>query len=444
MGMLKRMLGGDSTLILAALGIIASSVFLLDTAIVSGSGGVQHDFAYRQVAFAIIGLGIAFGVSRVPIQRWQQYWPHALAIAVTGVVAVRFVGTVVNGSRRWLDLGPIALQPSEFGKVLALIAICGFLASRAREIRSPRVFWSGLGMLAIPAAIVFIQPDFGTAQVYGYLALGVLFFAGARWTHFAILGGGVIAISVIILAILPAVGLTVLHDYQVKRLTGFLDPEADAQGSNYQTIQAKIAIGSGQLAGRPKDEASQVQQGFLPEPQTDFIFATLVERYGFLGGAFVLSLYMVLLSRIVAAVGTAASFYGRLIAGGVAVLFFCQVFVNVGMVVGILPVTGVPLPMFSYGGSSLWTNLAALGLVAAVLREAERPEARYQRRTGRPVGGFGSLRSTGSERSGSGSRSASGARSATGFGRDTSRTGSPLAGGTVKRRATRSRRRPSR
>ncbi len=435
MGILKRLLGSDSTLVLAALGIICSSVFLLDTAIVSGDGGVQHDFAYRQVAFAIIGLGIAFGVSRVPIQAWQDYWPHALALAVTGVVAVRFVGTVVNGSRRWLDLGPVSLQPSEFGKVLALIAICGFIASRARDIRSPRVFWSALGMLAIPAGVVFIQPDFGTAQVYGYLALGVLFFAGARWTHFAMLGGGVVIISVMILAILPAVGLTVLHDYQIKRLTGFLDPEADAQGSNYQTIQAKIAIGSGQLAGRPDGEASQVQQGFLPEPQTDFIFATLVERHGFLGGAFVLGLYVVLLSRILAAVGTAASFYGRLIAGGVAMLFFCQVFVNVGMVIGILPVTGVPMPMFSYGGSSLWTNMGALGLVAAVLREAERPEARYQRRTGRPVGGFGSLRATGSDRSRSG---------VTGFGRDTSRTGSPLVGGTVSRRKTRSRRRPSR
>ncbi|MCB0880119.1 MAG: rod shape-determining protein RodA [Thermoleophilia bacterium] len=426
----KRLLGGDSTLLVVAAAIILSSVWLLDTAIVAPGGGVQHDFAYRQVAFAMIGIAIAFGVSRIPLVWWQQWWPHALALAIAGVVAVRFVGTVVNGSRRWIDLGPIALQPSEFGKFLALIAVTGFLAGRAREVRSGRVFATVLAMMAVPAAVVFLQPDFGTAQVYGYLSLGVLFFAGARWVHFAMLGGTVVALLVLVLGLLPAVGLTVLHDYQVKRLTGFLDPEADAQGSNYQTIQAKIAIGSGQLAGRPSDEASQVQQGFLPEPQTDFIFATLVERTGFIGGAFVLGLYLLLLSRILAAVGTATSYYGRLVAGGVATLFFAQVCVNVGMVVGVLPVTGVPLPMFSYGGSSLWTNMALLGLVAAVLREAERPEERYRRRTGRPVGGFGSLRATGSERAAAGSRAPRGA----------SLAGSPLTGGAASRARRRLRR----
>lgn len=395
---LKRLIGIDTGLVLAAFGIIATSVYVLNTAIVSPDGGAQHDFAYRQVVFAVIGFGIAFAVSRVPLEAWTRYWKHALIIAVTGVVAVRFVGTVVNGSRRWLDLGPISLQPSEFGKWLALIALAGFLGSRTREIRTPRVFASALGMMAIPAGVVFVQPDFGTAQVYGYLALGMLFFAGARWVHFAILGGGVVVVAVVILGLLPAIGVEVLHDYQIKRLTGFLDPEADSQGSNYQTIQAKVAIGSGQLTGRPAEEASQVQQGFLPEPQTDFIFATLVERYGFLGGAFVLGLYMLLISRILAVVGTASTQYGRLIAGGVATLFFCQVVVNVGMVVGVLPVTGVPLPMFSYGGSALWTNMAALGLVVAVLRESETPRARYTRRTGRPVGGFGSLRATSGEK----------------------------------------------
>lgn len=349
MGFFRRNLGGDATLILATMAIIASSLFLLDTAIVSGDGSVQHDFAYRQVVFALIGLGLMFGVSRVPLQTWQQYWPHALAIAVVGVVLVRFVGTVVNGARSWIDFGPISIQPSEFGKVLCIIALAGFLSSHAREIRTRRVFLSGLGLMAIPAFIVFAQPDFGTAQIYGFLTLGILFFAGARWTHLTALAGVVVVSLVLVLGVLPTIGVNVLDEYQVKRLTGFLDQEADAQGSNYQTIQAKIAIGSGQFAGRPKDEASQVQQGFLPEPQNDFIFATLVERYGFLGGATVLGLYVLLLSRIMAAVGSATSFFGRLVAGGVATMLFAQLFVNVGMVVGVLPVTGVPMPMFSYG-----------------------------------------------------------------------------------------------
>lgn len=401
----RRILGYDAALVVAATLIIAYSIYLLGTAIVRPDGSVTSSFWHRQLIFAIIGVGISIVVSRVPIGFWERYWPHALALAILTIGSVMAFGTVVNGARRWIDLGPIALQPSEIGKVLALMAIAGFLGSRARDVRSPRVFALGLALLAVPAMFVFLQPDFGTAQVYGWLALGALFFAGARWTHFAILGSSVVIASVIVLGVLPAIGVEVLHDYQMQRLTGFLNPEADPEGTNYQTIQAKIAIGSGQLAGRPADEATQVKQAFLPEPQTDFIFATLCERHGFLGGALLLTLYLLLISRMLYAVGVAASPFARLVAGGVAVLFFSQVVINVGMVIGVLPVTGVPLPLFSYGGSALWANLAAIGLVAAVLRETETPRVRYERRTGRPVGGFASLRQGGQRASTTGARS---------------------------------------
>jgi rod shape determining protein RodA len=427
MGSFRRMLGSDTTLVLVTGAIILSSLWLLDTAIVAPDGGVQHDFAYRQIAFVISGLLLAFGASRIPLAFWQQYWPHALAVSIASIVVVRFIGTVVNGARSWIDLGPFSLQPSEFGKVVAILAMAGFLSSRAREIRTWRTFAMAIGLLAVPALIVFVQPDFGTSQVYGWIAIGMLLFAGARWLHLSVLAGTIVVLGVLVLGVLPAVGVDVLQPYQVKRLTGFLDPEADSQGSNYQTIQAKIAIGSGQLAGRPDDEASQVQQGFLPEPQTDFIFATLVERTGFIGGAFVLGLYVLLLSRLLAAVGTASSYHARLIAGGVAVLFFSQLVVNVGMVVGVLPVTGVPMPLYSYGGSSMWTSMIALGLVAAVLRETQGTGARYQRRTGRPIGGFGSLRTSGGDRAGS-SRPG---------GRSRELAGSPLVGGGPSRRRPR-------
>lgn len=426
---LQRLIGGDAVLVLTTCAIILSSLWLLDTAIVTADGGVQHDFAYRQLAFATIGLGIAFGISRVPLAWWQQWWPHALGVAMVTILSVRFVGSTINGAKSWIELGPVSLQPSELGKVLGIIALAGYLAGRSREVRTPQVFLTGLAVLGAPALLVFVQPDFGNAQIYGYLALGMLFFAGARWTHFAIMGSAFAIVAVLVLGVLPSAGVHVLKEYQIKRLTGFLDPEADAQGSNYQTIQAKIAIGSGQLTGRPDDEASQVQRGFLPEPHNDFIFATLVERTGFVGGAALLGLYVLLLSRLLTAVGTATSYFGRLVAGGVAVLFFSQLIVNVGMVVGVLPVTGVSLPLFSYGGSGLWSSLAALGLVAAVLRETEGPSARYTRRTGRPVGGFGSLRASSAERSAASRRarvSPSAART-------------PLVGGTAKRR----RRRPS-
>lgn len=394
----RRIFGIDGALVGSVCLLVLASLYVLSTAIVRPDGGVDDSFAHRQAVFAIIGIAIAIAISRVPIGWWAQWWPHAFVATVVSIAVVRFIGTEVNGARSWIDLGPISLQPSEFGKTAMLVAAGGFIASRQREIRDTRMLFLTLGLLGLPAFVVLVQPDFGTAQIYGWLALGMLFFAGARWTHLAILGGGLVVVLTLVMVILPAAGLPVLKDYQMQRLTGFLDPEADAQGANYQTIQAKIAIGSGQFVGRPKEESSQVQQGFLPEPQTDFIFATLVERWGFLGGAALLGLYMLLVSRLLFAAGTAASPFGRLVAGGAATLIGAQVFTNVGMVIGVLPVTGVPLPLFSYGGSSMWTSMALIGLVLAVLRESETPTVRYERRTGRPAAGYGSLRASSGER----------------------------------------------
>ena len=427
MGSIRRILGIDSTLVVSAAIIIAASLYVLSTAIVDPGGALNESYAHKQIAFAIIGLGMMIGISRVPLGVWMGIWPQLLAISVVSVLSVRVIGTTVNGAKSWIVIGPLSLQPSEFGKIAVILAGAGFLASRLRQIREPRTVLATLGLFAIPTGVVFVQPDFGTSQVYGAIAIGLLFFAGVRFLHFAVMGGLLVAAGVLMLGILPAAGVEVLHEYQVKRLTGFLNPEADAQGSNYQTIQAKVAIGSGQLMGRPGDEATQVQQGFLPEPQTDFIFAALVERHGFLGGGLLLCVYLLFLSRLLYAVGAAATIHGRLIAAGVATMFFVQLLLNVGMVIGVLPVTGLPMPMFSYGGSSLWTSMGALGLVFAVLRESEAPRVRYTRRTGRPVGGYGSLRAAGSERARAGRRTVSPSRT-------------PLVGGTAKRR----RRRPSR
>jgi len=229
---------------------------------------------------------------------------------------------------------------------------------------------------------VYLQPDFGTSQVYGYVALGMLFFAGAKWLHFTVLASSFVVLLIIVLGLLPAVGIQVMKDYQVQRFTGFLDPEADPRGTNYQAIQAKKAIGSGQLTGKPASEASQVSLGFLPEPQTDFIFATLSERYGFMGAIMVLALYILLISRCLRAVAVAPTYYGRLVCGGVTIMFAAQVITNIGMVIGLLPITGVPLPLFSYGGSAMFANLVAVGFVAGVLRESESPQVRYARRVG--------------------------------------------------------------
>lgn len=380
--MLRRVGGYDSALSAAVMAIIAGSIYLLLTAIVLPSGAIDHSFGERQVVFAIIGIGGAVAVSRVNLELLERAWLPIYLAGLGSIAVLYLLGTAIRGSRRWIELGPVNVQPSEFGKVLVLLGVAGFISTRTRDAREPWMFASVLGLVAVPALLVFKQPDFGTSQIYGYIALALLFFAGARWTHFAVLFGTFGAVLVLVLALLPAVGIEVLHDFQKQRIVGFLDPESDPRGSNYQAIQAKIAIGSGQLLGKPADEASQVKQAFLPEPQTDFIFATLAERHGFVGGALVLLVYLLLVSRCLQAVAVAPTYYGRLVCGGITMMFASQVITNVGMVIGLMPITGVPLPMFSYGGSGMLASLGAIGLVAGVLRDAERAEVRYARRVG--------------------------------------------------------------
>lgn len=407
MNAVRRIFGIDGALIGSACALIALSIYVLATAMLKSDGSIDQSYEHKQMAFAAIGIAIAIGVSRVPIGWWERWWLHLTVATVISVVAVRFLGSEINGARSWFSIGPLTLQPSEFGKVAMLLAGAGFLASRQREVRTLPTVLRLLALIGVPMVLILVQPDFGTAQIYGWLALGLLYFAGARWAHLTALVGSLVFALAMIMVFLPAIGVNVLDEYQMARLTGFINPDADDQGQNFQINQAKIAIGAGQLVGRPSDELTQVQQGFVPEPQTDFIFAAYVERWGFVGGAALLALYMLFLSRLLYAVGVAASPFGRLVAAGVATLFTAQIVVNIGVVIGVLPVTGVTLPLFSYGGSSLWTSMGLLGLVLAVLRESEAPSVRYQRRTGRPAAGYGSLRDRATGAIGAGTSAAS-------------------------------------
>ena len=380
--MLKRIAGYDTALTATVLAIILGSIYLLMTAITLPDGSLNESFGQRQIVYAIAGLVGALVIAQLNLARLERLWLPMYLSGVASIAIVYVLGSAIRGSRRWIELGPVNIQPSEFAKVLILVGVAGFITTRSRDARSPRMFLHVLGLVAIPALLVFKQPDFGTSQIYGYIALALLFFAGARWLHFGVLFGMFGIVLVLVLGILPALGVEVLHDFQKQRIVGFLDPEADPRGSNYQAIQAKTAIGSGQLLGKSAGEASQVTKGFLPEPQTDFIFATLVERHGFVGGALVLLLYLLLVSRCLQAVSVAPTYFGRLVCGGVTMMFASQVITNVGMVIGLMPITGVPLPMFSYGGSGMVASLLAIGLVAGVLRDAERAEVRYARRVG--------------------------------------------------------------
>jgi rod shape determining protein RodA len=220
-----------------------------------------------------------------------------------------------------------------------------------------------------PAALVFLQPDLGTSLVFAVITLAVIYVAGVRWTHFATIGAAIVASVVMVLVVSPAVGTPVLKGYQEERLTSFLNPSEDPSDAGYQQNQAKIAIGSGQKTGRG-DQATQTRLDFVPERHTDFIFAVVGERYGFMGAALVLSLYALLIWRALRIVTLSKNLYGTLVAGGITAMLMFQVFVNVGMNLGIMPITGIPLPLMSYGGSSVLATLLAIGVLESIYMQA--------------------------------------------------------------------------
>jgi rod shape determining protein RodA len=293
------------------------------------------------------------------------------------IVLVLVLGTAARGSRRWIELPFFTFQPSELGKVLLIVALSAFAIDTARRASERRRTVRVLALGLLPALLVLVQPDLGTALVYGVITLAVLFVAGVRWTHFAVLGGVATGAIAIVLVIAPALGTPVLQGYQQDRLTAFLNPSEDPADSSYQINQALIAVGSGGKTGRG-DDATQTNNGFLPERHTDFIFAVVGERFGFVGAAFLLSLYALLVWRALRIMTLSKNLYGSMIAGGIAAMLMFQIFVNVGMNIGIMPVTGIPLPLMSSGGSSVIVTFLALGLLQSIYVQAQLSSKRGQ------------------------------------------------------------------
>lgn len=391
--MFRRIAGHDTPLWAAALAIVALSVTLLMTSISDSSGHLTRAYGIKQLVIAVVAAIVASFVARLDIEVLQARWKEIYLLCIASIGVVFLLGAAIRGSRRWLNLGLFNFQPSEFGKVLIILAVAGYIAPRIREMHKARQIIMAMVLVGLPAVMVFIQPDFGTSQIYGFIFIALIYFAGARWKHLGIMFGTLICASVLVLGILPALGLPILKDYQIDRLTSFMNPDADPRGTNYHVIQGKNTIGSGGLLGKSDHTKSQVELGFLPEAHTDFIFPNLVEKFGFVGGAVLLALYTLLISRCLRAVAVAPTIFGRLVCGAIAVMFFGQVFINIGMTLGIMPVTGVPLPLFSYGGSAMVANLMAVGVVAAVLRSSETAPVRYARRIG-PYGANPTLKAT--------------------------------------------------
>jgi rod shape determining protein RodA len=303
------------------------------TAYPDGIGGLSHPVA-KQGMFALFGLAI--------------------------MAAVLFLGESAFGSRRWITLGGTQIQASEVAKLLTIIALARYLADRQAQIKRIRVFLTSLALAALPAALVMAEPDMGTAIIFAAVWVGMVLVAGARAQHVLMLAG-------FLLAAIPFAALAVLGDYQRDRIALFFNPNSDPLGGGFNILQGEISVGSGGIFGKGLTNGSQTQLDFLQTPTTDYIFSVLGEELGLIGALVLLTLFAALLFRAIRVASLARDQFGRLLATGVAIMILFQVFINIAVNIRLLPVTGIPLPFISQGGSSLIMLFAALGLLQGVL-----------------------------------------------------------------------------
>jgi rod shape determining protein RodA len=365
----------DWMLLAATLGLIVCSLVTVGDATRDDVPGSPHYYLDRQLLFAIIGLVLMVAISRMDYSRLRELKYGLYATAIISILLVLALGAASRGSRRSFDLAFLNFQPSELGKLLLVLALSAFVVDRIRRLQDRDTTARTMLLALIPSVLVIVQPDLGSGMVYVVIAFAVLFVAGTTWKHFVVLGAMFAIAITLALAVAPAAGVQVLKPYQVQRLTGFLNPSSDPRDQTYQLNQSRIAIGAGEKTGRGVSGATQTKLNFLPEHHTDFVFAVVGETYGFLGGAIVLALYALLIWRSLRILTLAKNLYGALIAGGIVAMLMFQVFVNVGMTVGIMPITGVPLPLMSYGGSSVIVTLLALGILQSVYGEARMASA---------------------------------------------------------------------
>ncbi len=323
----------------------------------SASGGDWHLVVHQGIWLAI-GLAVMGALAFSPPRYFRLVAPAFFIVVLLLLVAVLLIGTANNGAKRWIDLGPILFQPAELMKIALPLALAWFFHDHAPPPRWYRVF-AAVAIILVPTALVVIEPDLGTAILIAGAGAMVLLLAGIHWRY-------VIAFVILVAAAIP-LGWHFLHDYQRERLLIFLDPARDPLGAGYHIIQSKIAIGSGGLFGQGFLGGSQAQLDFLPEQTTDFVFAVFSEQFGYIGVVALLVLYAFIVGRGLVLAYRAHTRFGRLAAAGLILTFVLYVLVNVGMVSGVVPVVGVPLPLVSYGGSSVVTVLAGFGILLSIV-----------------------------------------------------------------------------
>jgi len=356
----------DWVLVAGVVGLVAVGLWAISGVTRFDVPGSPQHYLQRQIAYAVIGgVALLIGVVIDP-DVYRRYW-RPIFIGTIGLIAiVLLVGKAARGSTRWINVGFFTFQPSEFGKLLFVLAIAGYITERARGVSTWRSTVRAVAFGLIPVALVFIQPDLGTALVYSAALAAMLFVCGTPWRQLTALGSVAVLAVVAVLWIAPAAGVNFLKPYQKSRLTCFVHPTKCTVDARYNLEQSIAAVGSGQGNGRGVNNATQTRLNFLPEHGTDFVFASYSEQRGFIGASLLLALYLLVLWRGLRIVTVARDLYSAIVAGGIVVALLFQIFVNVGMTMGIAPITGIPLPFVSVGGSSMIANLAAMGVLLAI------------------------------------------------------------------------------
>jgi rod shape determining protein RodA len=356
----------DYLLLLATGTLVAYGLWVLEAVTRNDVPGDPDYYVFRQLVYVAVGVVLFAAAAAVDPEVYRKFRVPLYGLAIVLLLAVFALAEEVRGSKRWIEIGFFNFQPSELAKLILIVVLAGFVAERRHRAHEWRTTFGVVGLALPLTVLVFKEPDFGTSLIYGSIVLGSLFFGGAPWRHLAALAVVVGLVATALLWFLPSAGVEVLEPYQRERLTGFVDPDVDPSGSTYNVNQSITAVGSGGIDGRGVANATQTKFNYLPEHSTDFIFSSLAEQRGFLGASILLLLYGIVIWRGIKVVAVARDLYSAVVAGAIVFALLVQFFINVGMTIGIAPVTGIPLPLVSYGGSSLLTTLIMVGILESI------------------------------------------------------------------------------
>jgi rod shape determining protein RodA len=384
----------DPLLLLAVVGLGICSAITIKTATAEKIAGDPHYFVDRQIVYLVVGMVLMVGVSRLNYDwlRQLKHWIYGGLVLI--LLAALALGRESLGSTRAISLPLFSFQSSEIGKVLLIVFLAAFIVDRSRALRSRDTTLRVIALTLVPTLIVIAEPDLGSSLVYISIALMTLFIAGAPWRHFAALALLAVLALTLVLVVAPGMGVHVLSKYQTERLTGFFNSSSHVQAGEastpryqqeqsklntlrYQQEQSKLAIGAGRQTGL--HDARTVAAGYVPYDESDFIFASVGEQHGFVGAALVLSLFALLIWRALRILTMSKDLFGSLIAAGIVAMLMCQVFVNIGVAIGIMPDTGITLPLMSYGGSSVISTMLAIGLLQSIYVRARASNASKSR-----------------------------------------------------------------